>query len=93
MALNYCPVVGFLRNNDNKIIGVEVRDKLTGQVYPVRAKKVINATGIFSDTIRTQANPLLEEKMVISKGEHISIKMIKNNLENQSVGNFKKFKT
>lgn len=63
---------------DNKVKGALALDKISGKVHEIKAKKVINATGVFSDNIRRQANGNLPEKIVLSKGEHISLKMFKN---------------
>jgi glycerol-3-phosphate dehydrogenase len=65
-------------NKDHKVEGAIVLDKKTGKTYNIKAKKTINATGVFSDNIRRQANGNLTEKILLSKGEHISVKMFKN---------------
>lgn len=75
-----------LIDENHKVKGAYAVDKISGKRYTIKAKKVINATGVFSDNIRRQANGNLSEKMVLSKGEHLSLKMIKHekNKSNQS---------
>ena len=47
---NYAEVVGFLRQG-NRVVGVEARDTLTGGVFPVRARMVVNAAGPWVDQV------------------------------------------
>lgn len=70
-------------DENHKVKGAVALDKLTGKKYTIKAKKVINATGVFSDRIRQKANGNLAEKMVLSKGEHISVKMLKKMIKEQ----------
>ena len=47
VVLNHAPVVGLLRG-----VGAEVLDRETGRVTTVRARCVINATGVWVDALR-----------------------------------------
>ena len=69
-ALNYCPVIDLLKKND-KINGVKVKEKLTGTEFAIRAKSVVNATGIFSDAIRRMDQLNLKSTIKLSKGTHL----------------------
>jgi len=51
VALNYCKVVSLIKSGDNKIIGANILDKETGIIYEIKAKTVVNATGVFVDDI------------------------------------------
>ncbi len=53
------------------ITGVVCRDELTGEVFKVAGKVVINATGPFSDTIRKMADPTVENMIIPAGGVHI----------------------
>ncbi len=53
LLLNYCPVTALLHDN-GKVAGVQCTDQETGTEYTVRAKCVINATGVWVDEIRRQ---------------------------------------
>jgi glycerol-3-phosphate dehydrogenase len=70
--LNHTPVTGFLRNGP-RIAGVTARDSETGEIFEIRARAVINATGVYVDALRrwddpqTAADPLVTP----SRGSHI----------------------
>ncbi|GAB3877132.1 glycerol-3-phosphate dehydrogenase/oxidase [Hymenobacter segetis] len=70
-ALNYFPVRGLLKDAQGHVAGVRATDQETGQEYEIKAKTVVNATGIFVDEIRLldepQAAPLLQP----SQGVHL----------------------
>src|SRR5436189_6006127 len=50
VVINYMSVEG-LRKENEKVCGVIARDRFNDNVYEIKAKAVINATGIFSDSI------------------------------------------
>lgn len=70
-ALNYAKVTDFLRDTNGKISGVHIEDYRSNAAFTVKAKAIINATGIFSDSIRRLANPSLHKRIRASKGAHI----------------------
>jgi glycerol-3-phosphate dehydrogenase len=70
-ALNYARVVDFGRNNVGHLSSVLVTDQLTGAQFSVNAKVFVNATGPFSDSIRTMATDSVPKRMRLSKGAHI----------------------
>src|SRR5580693_3384044 len=51
VAINYTPVVSLIKEND-LIAGAVLHDLESGSEHRVRARAVINATGVFSDGIR-----------------------------------------
>lgn len=53
LLLNYCPVTRLLHEH-GRLAGVHCTDTETGIEYTVRAKCVINATGVWVDDIRRQ---------------------------------------
>ena len=53
------------------ICGVVARDLETGREYEIRARVVVNATGIFTDTIRRLDEPTATQIMAQSQGAHI----------------------
>lgn len=71
-ALNYSKVDELLYEN-GKIIGVIVKDQLTGEAYNVYAKKIINATGPWVDNIREKDGSKKGKSLILSKGVHIVI--------------------
>jgi len=68
--LNYMKVTGLLKN-DKKICGIRLKDTLTGKEYDVRSKKVVNATGIFTDDILQMDNKEAAPVITLSQGAHI----------------------
>lgn len=70
VVLNHAPVVGLVREA-GRITGVVVRDAETGVEATVRARVVVNATGVFADAVRrlddAGAAPLLRP----SQGAHL----------------------
>ena len=70
VANNYAPVTQLLVDN-NHVAGARICDELSGCDYDVRARIVVNATGIFSDQIR-QLDGVKEAKpQRFSKGTHL----------------------
>jgi glycerol-3-phosphate dehydrogenase len=53
--------------------GVVCRDRYTGEEFTVRAKSVVNATGVWSDEVCTLADPAWTKKIAPSKGIHIIV--------------------
>jgi len=51
LPLNYVKVTGLLKNTSGLISGVEALDMVDGARYSINARVVINATGIFTDSI------------------------------------------
>ncbi|MFZ2576197.1 MAG: type 1 glycerol-3-phosphate oxidase [Lactococcus hircilactis] len=72
-AVSKAKVTGFLYENQ-KIIGVKVRDLLTDNHFEVRAKLVINTSGPWVDKIRTlNLNRAVVPKMRPTKGVHLVV--------------------
>ena len=70
-ALNYCSVVNLLKNADQQICGATLKDMETEMEYPIHAKSVINATGVFADAILQMDNPLNPKTLSVSQGIHL----------------------
>lgn len=68
--LNYMPVVGLLHEN-GKVAGVQVTDTLTSKEYEIKARAVINATGVFTDSILSMEEPGAEPIVSPSQGIHL----------------------
>ncbi len=70
--LNYTKVVGFTYEN-GKVNGVELQDVLTGEIFTVRAKKVVNAAGPWVDTLREKDSSKNGKSLRLTKGVHLVI--------------------
>jgi glycerol-3-phosphate dehydrogenase len=68
--LNYMRVEKLLKNK-GRITGVEARDLETDETYELHAKAIINATGVFTDTIRKLDDPTATEIISPSQGIHL----------------------
>lgn len=70
VVLNYVQVTT-LKKQAGQIVGVEARDQETGETLDLDARVVVNATGIFSDSIRQMDDPSEERMIVPSQGVHL----------------------
>ena len=70
-VLNYCKVVSLIKNKDRKISGATIADKETGNEYEVKAKVVVNATGIFVDDVLKMDLPDAKSLIRPSQGIHL----------------------
>ena len=69
--LNYVRVDGFTKDRDGFIDGVIARDQESGEEFEAKAKVVINATGAFTDSVRTQADAGAKPMIAPSQGIHL----------------------
>lgn len=73
LLVNYCETTGLLHQQD-RLTGVIARDKETGRTFELRARCVVNATGVWVDRLRqqdAQATGRSSEPMVApSQGVH-----------------------
>jgi glycerol-3-phosphate dehydrogenase len=53
------------------IVGAVVRDLESGKEHQVRAKVVVNATGVFTDSIRKMDEPEARNVVTASQGSHV----------------------
>jgi glycerol-3-phosphate dehydrogenase len=69
---NNIAVVGFLREGE-RVTGVVARDAHTGDEIKVRAKQVINCTGVWTDDIQNMVGERGKFHVRASKGVHLLI--------------------
>lgn len=67
---NYFKVTGLLKK-DELISGVTARDLESGKDYSIKARAVINATGVFADEIIAMDNPHHARAIRPSQGVHL----------------------
>lgn len=70
IVLNYFSVDGLMKVN-NSVVGVQATDTINKKTYEVKAKAVINATGVFSDTILKMDDADAEKMIAPSQGIHL----------------------
>jgi len=69
--VNYCPATSLTRDPDGYVNGLTARDEETGEALAIAARIVVNATGVFTDSVRQMADPGAEELVVTSQGIHL----------------------
>lgn len=67
---NYAEVVAF-RHESGRVRGAEVRDRLSGETFSVSARTVVNATGPWTDRVRSLEDPAARPLARLSKGVHL----------------------
>jgi glycerol-3-phosphate dehydrogenase len=70
IVLNYTKCIGVVKT-DGIVSGVEIEDLESGTTFTVKAKTVINATGVFVDKIRKMDSPEATPMVAVSQGIHI----------------------
>jgi glycerol-3-phosphate dehydrogenase len=69
-VLNYVRVKGLLKQN-GLVCGAVAEDLESRAVYEVKARTVLNATGIFTDSVRRLDDPQAKDMLSVSQGAHI----------------------
>jgi len=70
IALNYLSAVRLLKRG-RQICGVVAEDQETHRQLEIQAKAVINATGIFSDSLQQMDAPGTKPMLQVSRGSHL----------------------
>ncbi len=70
-VVNYAEAVEFQKDAQGFVCGVVVEDREAAVRHTVRAKVVVNATGIFTDATRRLAQPAAEAMVSPSQGIHL----------------------
>ncbi|MFQ3340734.1 MAG: glycerol-3-phosphate dehydrogenase [Flavobacteriaceae bacterium] len=74
-VINYANVIGFEKENE-LISGLHVQDLVSGSKKRVKAKVIINATGVFSDRIVALDQPKVKPMIRPSQGVHLVIEKV-----------------
>jgi len=72
ITLNYIQVQKFI-TEDQRTIGVEALDTLSGNKYRFKAKHILNATGVLADDLLEKNNLNTPIKIAASKGSHLVV--------------------
>jgi len=73
--VNYVQVTSLIKDKD-KVVGVVAEDELKGEVFTLKAKVVINATGVFVDSILDLDDPDAPAMVMPSQGVHLVVDQI-----------------
>jgi len=69
-ALNYMEVTGLQKSN-GLVSGVKAKDRFTGDTFEIQGRVVVNATGVFTDSIRRMDNKEAGSIIRPSQGVHL----------------------
>ena len=69
-VVNYCACTGLIKEG-GALAGVQARDAETGEEFSIRARVVINATGVFADAVRRLDEPAARDLIAPSQGIHL----------------------
>jgi glycerol-3-phosphate dehydrogenase len=72
LAANRSRVTGFIRQGE-RVTGVRVRDLETGKDIEIRAKQVLNATGVWTDDTQSMVGERGQFRVRASKGIHLVV--------------------
>jgi glycerol-3-phosphate dehydrogenase len=72
LVLNYCKVTGFALRS-GRLSAVQFQDRDSGVEHEVAARVVINAAGVWADTLRLHAEPGAERRLRFSQGVHVVV--------------------
>ena len=72
LAANRVKVVDFVRAGE-RVVGARMEDQETGEVFEVRAKQVVNATGVWTDETQAMVTDRGQLKVRASKGIHLVV--------------------
>ena len=70
-VINYMQVAGLMKDDQNLVCGVEVKDIEQGKDYKIKAKSVINATGVWADRVMQMDEPDAKDMIRPSQGVHL----------------------
>lgn len=71
--LNHTKSTDFIYDSKSKVRRIEVQDLLTGEMYEINAKKVINAAGPWVDEVRKKDYTRNNKQLRLTKGVHVVI--------------------
>ncbi|WJH35008.1 glycerol-3-phosphate dehydrogenase/oxidase [Paenibacillus sp. CC-CFT747] len=75
-AVNHTEAVQFLYK-DGKVVGVEVRDRISGETCELYAKQIVNAAGPWVDDVRRLDGSMQGKRLFLTKGVHLVIDQAK----------------
>ncbi|GAA4714113.1 glycerol-3-phosphate dehydrogenase/oxidase [Brevibacillus fulvus] len=70
--VNYAQMESFLYQG-NKVVGITVTDRLSGEVHELYARHIVNAAGPWVDGIRAKDGSLQGKRLFLTKGVHLVV--------------------
>ncbi|SET75148.1 glycerol-3-phosphate dehydrogenase/oxidase [Hymenobacter actinosclerus] len=72
-VLNHCAVTALRKNAAGRLSGARATDQETGRTYELRAKVLVNATGVFVDEVLRLDEPAARPLVQPSQGVHLVV--------------------
>lgn len=72
-AINYAESIQTIKDENGKVSGLLMEDKMTGKHHEIKAHVVVNAAGPWVDEVRKSDGKLSGKHLKLSKGVHIVI--------------------
>jgi glycerol-3-phosphate dehydrogenase len=69
--LNYAPAIQLLKDDGGFLTGVIAQDTESGEQFTIHANVVVNAAGIFADSVRQMADVEAKKMIAPSQGIHL----------------------
>lgn len=69
--VNHCRCAALLKDASGRVAGARVVDAETGRETEIRARAVVNATGVFVDELRRLDEPAARDLVAVSQGVHL----------------------
>ena len=85
LVLTYTEAVSLLIGGDGRVCGATVADRLDGRTYEIRARHVVNATGVWVDTLLAEEMAGHVPVVQPSKGVHLVVPRERVPLERTSI--------
>ena len=76
LALNHATLSSFIKEGD-RIKGALVKDTFSGATHIIRARCVVNATGVSADRVRQLDDPATKPIVTLSRGTHLIFSLSK----------------
>lgn len=73
LAASRTQVTGLVKDETGTVIGAHVKDRETGEQFTIRARKVIAATGVWTEKTQDMASTDGGLKVLASKGVHLVV--------------------
>jgi glycerol-3-phosphate dehydrogenase len=73
---NYLKVIGFEKDKRGRLAVAVAVDVLSGDNVRITARSFVNATGPFSDHLRSLAKPGMPDRLTLSKGVHVLLPLV-----------------
>jgi glycerol-3-phosphate dehydrogenase len=85
LVLTYTSAESLLFDGDGRVCGARVCDRLSDESYEIRARHVVNATGVWVDTLLAQESPGRSPVVRPSKGVHLVVPRSRVPLDNAAI--------